>query len=384
MPAEEDNSNSAADAVAKPPESIPAWEDPALRGFVQIRDVRKEFGGIAAVDGVTLDIARGELFTLLGGSGCGKTTLLRMLAGFEQPDSGAIFIDGADMSGVPPYQRPVNMMFQSYALFPHMTVENNIAYGLRRDNTAKAEIRSRVADMLNLVQLSPFAGRRPHQLSGGQRQRVALARALIKNPKLLLLDEPLAALDKKLREQTQFELMNIQDSLGVTFVVVTHDQEEAMVLSTRMAVMHRGKIAQVGEPTSVYEHPESMYVADFVGSTNLLSGRMENGGFVCEELNQTLRVPPLSAAAAAHIAVRPEKITIGREKPADEDRNIVTGTVLDLAYMGGTSIYRVKTASGYLLKVAAPNSRSIGRHAISWDDAVFVSWHAGDSVVLPD
>lgn len=366
-------------------ETAPDWRDPTRGGFVQIRNIRKTFGDFVAVDGATLDIARGELFTLLGGSGCGKTTLLRMLAGFEQPDSGEIFIDGVNMNGIPPYERAVNMMFQSYALFPHMTVEKNIAYGLHRDNTAPAQIRRRVADIIDLVQLGEFVRRRPHQLSGGQQQRVALARALVKNPKLLLLDEPLGALDKKLREQTQFELMNIQDTLGITFVVVTHDQDEAMALSTRMAVMNRGRVLQVGEPRDVYEHPRSKFVADFVGSTNLLSGMLSGEGFACNELKQTLQInaSPNTGDGAVHIAVRPEKIAVTREKPQDERRNIISGTVQDLAYMGGLSVYRVQTSSGHLLKVTAPNSR-IDDHAASWDDAVYLSWRAEDSILLSD
>lgn len=364
---------------------LPQWEDPARRGFVQIREVNKTFSDFVAVEGVTLDIARGELFTLLGGSGCGKTTLLRMLAGFEEPTSGTILIDGVDMSGIPPYERPVNMMFQSYALFPHMTVEKNIAYGLHRDKIDSAQIRRRTADMIDLVQLGPFAHRRPHQLSGGQQQRVALARALVKNPKLLLLDEPLGALDKKLREQTQFELMNIQEQLGVTFIVVTHDQEEAMVLSTRIAVMHQGSVVQVGEPTEVYERPRNKFIADFVGTINLLSGTLCDGGFACSDLGQTLQVDTAAQAAGAptHVAVRPEKITISKEKPADKTCNIVAGVVLDLAYMGGMSVYRIKTNSGFLVKVSAFNNR-IGDRTASWDDPVYLSWRTEDSVLLFD
>ena len=233
------------------------WLDPDAEPFIKVHGVTKRFGPFTAVDNVDLEIYKGELFALLGGSGCGKTTLLRMLAGFETPTSGTIYIDGADMTEVPPYERPVNMMFQSYALFPHMTVERNVAYGLERDGVPKAEVVQRVGEMLAMVELSPFAKRKPHQLSGGQRQRVALARALVKRPKVLLLDEPLGALDKRLREQTQFELMNIQDQLGVTFVVVTHDQEEAMTLSTRIAVMDTGRFMQIGTPTEIYEFPET-------------------------------------------------------------------------------------------------------------------------------
>ncbi|HEV7716185.1 MAG TPA: ABC transporter ATP-binding protein, partial [Steroidobacteraceae bacterium] len=241
--------------AARAEERKAPWKDPRAEPYIRIDDVSKKFGEFTAVNDVSLKIYQGEIFCLLGGSGCGKTTLLRMLAGFEQPSDGRIYIDGADMAGVPPYKRPVNMMFQSYALFPHMTVEQNVAFGLKQEGTPKAEVISRVAEMLSMVKLQDFAKRKPHQLSGGQRQRVALARSLIKRPKLLLLDEPLGALDKKLREHTQFELVNIQEKLGVTFVVVTHDQEEAMTLATRIGVMNQGRIVQVGTPHEIYEYP---------------------------------------------------------------------------------------------------------------------------------
>src|SRR6202049_4472733 len=250
------------------------WKDPAARPYVQVDRITKSFGDFKAVDDVSLKIYKGEIFCLLGASGCGKTTLLRMLGGFETPSAGKIFIDGEDMTGVPPYERPVNMMFQSYALFPHMNVEQNVAFGLKQDRVPKPEIRERVATMLDLVKLGDFAKRKPHQLSGGQRQRVALARALVKRPKLLLLDEPLGALDKKLREHTQFELVNIQEKLGVTFVVVTHDQEEAMTLASRIGVMDQGRIVQVGTPSEIYEYPNSRLVAEFIGSVNMFQGRL--------------------------------------------------------------------------------------------------------------
>ncbi len=254
------------------------WLDPEAEPFIKVQSVSKHFGDFTAVDSVDLDIYKGELFCLLGGSGCGKSTLLRMLAGFETPSSGSIIIDGANMNHVPPYERPVNMMFQSYALFPHMTVESNIAYGLKRDGLAKAEVAHKVEEMLAMVELTQFRKRKPHQLSGGQRQRVALARSLVKQPKVLLLDEPLAALDKRLREQTQFELMNIQDKVGVTFVVVTHDQEEAMTLSTRIAVMDAGRFMQIGTPTEIYEFPTSRLVANFIGNANMFEGRITENG----------------------------------------------------------------------------------------------------------
>ena len=250
------------------------WTDPDAKPYVRIEKVTKKFGDFIAVDDVSLSIYKKEIFCLLGASGCGKTTLLRILAGFERPTSGRIFIDGVDMTSIPPYERPVNMMFQSYAIFPHMTVEQNVAFGLKQERLQKGEIESRVTDMLNLVKLGQFAKRKPHQLSGGQRQRVALARSLVKKPKLLLLDEPLAALDKKLREHTQFELINIQETLGVTFVVVTHDQEEAMTLSTRIGLMNHGEIVQVGTPSEIYEYPNSRFVSEFIGSVNTFEGRL--------------------------------------------------------------------------------------------------------------
>jgi putrescine transport system ATP-binding protein len=250
------------------------WNDPGAKPYVHVERVTKSFGDFKAVDDISLKVYKGEIFCLLGASGCGKTTLLRMLGGFETPTSGRIYIDGEDMTGVPPYERPVNMMFQSYALFPHMNVEQNVAFGLKQDRVPKAQIQERVATMLDLVKLGAFAKRKPHQLSGGQRQRVALARSLVKRPKLLLLDEPLGALDKKLREHTQFELIGLQDQLGVTFIVVTHDQEEAMTLASRIGVMDHGEIVQAGTPSEIYEFPSSRFVADFVGSVNMFEGKL--------------------------------------------------------------------------------------------------------------
>ena len=296
------------------------WADPGETPFIRIKNVTKKFGDFVAVDNVSLNIFKGELFCLLGGSGCGKSTLLRMLSGFEAASGGSIEIDGQDMAGVPPYERPVNMMFQSYALFPHMTVEKNVGYGLKRDGLPKSEIADRVAELLKLVQLESFDKRKPHQLSGGQRQRVALARALAKRPKLLLLDEPLGALDKKLREETQFELMKIQEQLGVTFVVVTHDQEEAMTLATRIGVMNAGEIVQIGEPRDIYEYPNSRFVADFVGSVNMFEGR------VVEDALDHVLIRSDDAGCDIHVghgvssapnqtlwfALRPEKINLSR------------------------------------------------------------------------
>ena len=350
--------------------------------LIRIADVSKSFGAFTAVDGVSLDIAQGELFALLGGSGCGKTTLLRMLAGFEAPTSGRILIDGQDMAGIPPYERPVNMMFQSYALFPHMTVEANVGYGLKHEAMTAEQRRARVAEMLDLVQLSPFAGRRPHQLSGGQRQRVALARALAKQPKLLLLDEPLGALDKKLREHTQFEIKNIQAKTGITFVVVTHDQEEAMTLASRIAVMDRGRIRQTGRPAEVYERPASRFVADFIGSINRFEGevRRSDGGRLSvhvPEADAELTAADASTLAPGTrvtLALRPEKITLSAKRPA-AGQNALRGRITDRAYFGKDSLYRVALASGRLVLVSSLNAT---RDAAGEDGAQPDVWLAFD------
>jgi putrescine transport system ATP-binding protein len=364
------------------------WKDPAARPYVQIDRVCKSFGDFKAVDDVSLKIYKGEIFCLLGASGCGKTTLLRMLGGFETPTSGKIFIDGEDMTGVPPYERPVNMMFQSYALFPHMTVEQNVAFGLKQDRVPKAQIRERVSAMLDLVKLGDFAQRKPQQLSGGQRQRVALARSLVKRPKLLLLDEPLGALDKKLREHTQFELISIQDTLGVTFVVVTHDQEEAMTLASRIGVMNHGEIVQAGTPSEIYEFPSSKFVADFVGSVNMFEGKLiedepEYVRIGSEELGGTIYVSHgISAPPEAVVwaAVRPEKIFMSTAAPEGSD-NVVRGAVQDIAYLGDLSIYLVKLPTGKVVRVTQPNT---SRHAeaIGWDQQVYLSWDASSPVVV--
>jgi putrescine transport system ATP-binding protein len=365
------------------------WTDPDARPYVRIEKVTKKFGDFIAVDDVSLDIYKKEIFCLLGASGCGKTTLLRILAGFERPTSGRIYIDGVDMTSIPPYDRPVNMMFQSYAVFPHMTVEQNVAFGLKQEGMAKSEIASRVADMLELVKLGQFAKRKPHQLSGGQRQRVALARALVKKPKLLLLDEPLAALDKKLREHTQFELINIQETLGVTFIVVTHDQEEAMTLSSRIGLMNHGEILQVGTPSEMYEYPASRFAAEFIGSVNMFEGKLieDEPSYVrigCADLEAPIYVDHgVSSAPGATVwaAIRPEKITIGRERPEQAD-NWAAATVRDIAYMGDVSIYLLKLASGKVVRVTQPN---IHRHAddrITWDEQVYLQWHPESPVVV--
>ena len=366
------------------------WTDPDAKPYVRIEKVTRKFGEFVAVDDVTLDIYKKEIFCLLGASGCGKTTLLRMLAGFERPTSGRIFIDGVDVTSIPPYERPVNMMFQSYAVFPHMTVEQNVAFGLRQEGVAKQEIARRVAEMLEMVKLGQFARRKPHQLSGGQRQRVALARALVKKPKLLLLDEPLAALDKKLREHTQFELINIQETLGVTFVVVTHDQEEAMTLSSRIGLMNHGEIIQVGTPTEMYEYPASRFAAEFIGSVNMFEGKLieDEPSYVrirCDDLEAPIYVDHgVSSAPGATVwaAIRPEKMLITREKPQAAD-NWAAATVQDIAYMGDVSIYLLRLDSGRVLRVTQPNVyRKTDEDRITWDERVHVQWHPASPVVV--
>jgi putrescine transport system ATP-binding protein len=371
-------------AAAKPK----PWNDPNARPYVQVERVTKTFGDFKAVDDVSLKVYKGEFFCLLGASGCGKTTLLRMLGGFETPTSGKIIIDGEDMTGLPPYERPVNMMFQSYALFPHMTVEQNVAFGLKQDRVPKAEIAERVATMLELVKLQDFAKRKPQQLSGGQKQRVALARSLVKRPKLLLLDEPLGALDKKLREHTQFELISLQDKLGVTFVVVTHDQEEAMTLASRIGVMNHGEIVQAGTPSEIYEFPGSKFVADFVGSVNMFEGKLiedepEYVRIGSEELGGVIYVSHgISAPPGATVwaAVRPEKIFMSTTPPASSD-NSARGAVQDIAYLGDLSIYLVKLPTGKVVRVTQPNTT---RHAeaITWEQQVYLSWDATSPVVV--
>jgi putrescine transport system ATP-binding protein len=375
--------------VAEPQPTPQAGHAARATDYVRIERVTKKFGDFVAVDAVSLSIGQGEIFCLLGGSGCGKTTLLRMLAGFETPTSGAIFIDGQDMEGIPPYERPANMMFQSYALFPHMSVTDNVSFGLEQERIAKPEIRTRVGEILELVKMAAFAKRKPHQLSGGQRQRVALARALVKRPKLLLLDEPLGALDKKLREQTQFELLGIQERLGVTFVVVTHDQEEAMTLATRIGVMNRGQIVQVGTPTEIYEYPASRFVADFIGSVNMFEGRLiedepDHVRIDSHELGGTIFVDHgISAAPGATVwtAIRPEKINIDRARPDGRD-NWVSGVVKEIAYMGDISVYLVRIDSGRMVRISRPNIVRQADDRISWDETVYLSWHPSSPIVL--
>ena len=378
----------------KPYVAATPWLDPKAKPFIQIKGLSKQFNDFLAVDNVTLDIYKGELFTILGGSGCGKSTLLRMLAGFETPSEGQIIIDGVDMASIPAYDRPINMMFQSYAVFPHMTVEQNIGYGLKKDKLGKAEIATRVKDMLELVQLSELAKRKPHHLSGGQRQRVALARALIKQPKVLLLDEPLAALDKKLREQTQFELMNLQYELGITFVVVTHDQEEAMTLSDRVAVMDAGKFVQTGTPTQVYESPNNCFVADFFGTINLFNATVISTDTATKTLRAELETTgtQLTASSEAEFAigteviigVRPEKIIVSHQRPGGDHLTITKGAVEDLAYYGNRSLYKVRSQSGRIIQVSAQNYQRSEALALEWDDKVYLSWDSSCNVVLSE
>ena len=366
------------------------WLDPNAVPLVLIDNISKAYDGVPAVDGVALKIFKGEIFSLVGGSGCGKTTLLRMLGGFVTPDTGRITIDGADMAGVPPYDRPTNMMFQSYALFPHMSVRRNVEYGLRRLGVAAQELQRRTDEALEMVQMTALAGRKPHQLSGGQRQRVALARALIRRPKVLLLDEPLSALDKKLREQTQFELMNIQYELGTTFILVTHDQEEAMALSTRIAVMDRGRVVQVGTPAEVYEYPQTRFVANFIGSTNLIEAVVTGTGAGLVHLHAAAFAADLVADDAARVAagqqvcvaLRPEKIRLSKTPPVGERVNAIKGVVWELGYLGNHSLYRIKTGSGKILLVTAPNATRTAEWAIDWSDEVYASWGANACIVL--
>ncbi|MCU0929507.1 MAG: polyamine ABC transporter ATP-binding protein [Burkholderiaceae bacterium] len=355
--------------------------------FLQIQDVVKEFDGFRAVNEVSLDVAKGEIFALLGSSGCGKSTLLRMLAGFEKPTAGRILLAGRDLATLPPYERPMNMMFQSYALFPHLTVWDNIAFGPRREGLSKDEVAGRVESMLKLVQLEKFAQRKPHQLSGGQQQRVALARSLAKKPQLLLLDEPLGALDKKLREQTQIELVNIIEKVGVTCVMVTHDQEEAMTMASRIAIMSEGRFLQVGPPHEIYETPATRFVADFIGNVNLMDGSVsvdepDHVVIDCADCRHYVGHGITGTVGmAVSVALRPEKIHLSRRKPAD-DFNSATGTIKELSYFGSFTVYHVQLASGVLLKVSQTNVQRHRDDEFTWGDTVWAHWSRTAPVVL--
>lgn len=368
--------------------SFAPWADSTAKPYIRFENVSKVFGDHKAVDDLSLTIYEREFFVLLGPSGCGKTTLLRMLGGFEQPTSGRVFLEGQDLKGVPPYRRPVNMMFQSYALFPHMSVEKNIAFGLKQEGMAKPLIAERVEQMLKLVKLESYAKRKPHQLSGGQRQRVALARSLAKRPKVLLLDEPLGALDKKLREETQFELMDLQHELGLTFVIVTHDQEEAMTMADRIAVMDKGKVLQVARPAEIYEAPGSRFVAEFIGSINTFEGELiqKAGGAarIRDRSGTEFEVAVNTSAATGDsvaLAIRPEKIHISRERP-DDAVNAIDGEVWDIAYLGDMTLYNVKLDDGRIVKTSMINNRRSVEDALTWHDRAWVSFAPDAGVVL--
>lgn len=356
--------------------------------LLEIKGLTKSFDGHVAVDGLNLTINQGELFALLGASGCGKSTLLRMLAGFEQPSAGKIILDGEDLAEIPPYRRPVNMMFQSYALFPHMTVADNIAFGLKQDGMSRQEIDETVKQMLELVHMSDYAKRKPHQLSGGQKQRVALARSLAKKPKLLLLDEPMGALDKNLREKMQLEVVNILERVGVTCVMVTHDQEEAMTMASRMAIMNKGQFVQIGSPESIYEHPNSQFSAKFVGTVNIFEGMVENSqNDSCIVRSQELEHPicineGISGVTGVPvmIGVRPEKMTLSTH--ANHSANSCTGVVEDIAYMGNQSIYHVRLPSGKLVTATLQNTTRLRKDMPTWEEKVTLSWDMESCVVL--
>ena len=367
--------------------SFAPWTDNNAKPYIVFDGVTKKFGDFTAVDNLSLAIFEREFFALLGASGCGKSTLLRMLAGFDEPTSGRILLDGQDLRGIPPYRRPVNMMFQSYALFPHMTVEQNIAFGLKQEGMPRDRIAQRVAEMLKLVKLVQFAKRKPHQLSGGQRQRVALARSVAKRPKVLLLDEPLGALDKKLREETQFELMDLQQELGLTFVIVTHDQEEAMTMADRIAIMDKGEVIQVATPAEIYEAPGSRFVANFVGNVNMFEGRVK-----CRE-QDTVRIEgadggeivvenagDAEAGNDVAFAIRPEKIRVSSKKPAAG--NAMQGEIYDIAYLGDMTVYHVKLDDGQVVKASALNVSRVTEDPLSWNDKAWISFAPDAGVVL--
>jgi putrescine transport system ATP-binding protein len=369
--------------------SFAPWADPGSKPYISFENVTKKFGDFVAVNDLSLIVYEREFFALLGASGCGKSTLLRMLAGFDGPTSGRILLDGQDLKGIPPYRRPVNMMFQSYALFPHMTVEGNVAFGLKQEGMPGPEVDKRVKEMLELVKLEPFAKRKPHQLSGGQRQRVALARSVAKRPKVLLLDEPLGALDKKLREETQFELMDLQQELGLTFMVVTHDQEEAMTMADRIAVMDKGRIVQVATPAEIYEAPASRFIADFVGTVNMFEGKVtareynvatidSGNGFVIRADN----AGEAKSGSTVWFAVRPEKIRVSSKRPENAGLNAAEGEVWDIAYLGDMTLYHVRLDDGRMVRTSLINSERTTQDPLSWHDRAWISFQPDAGVVL--
>ena len=378
--------------TAAPQSGFAPWNDPATQPIIRFENVTKRFGDFVAVDNITLDIYEREFFALLGPSGCGKTTLLRMLAGFEKPTEGRVIVEGKDITDLAPYERPnINMMFQSYALFPHMTVERNVGFGLRQEKMPDDQIKQRVDEAMAMVELGKFAHRKPHQLSGGQQQRVALARAIAKKPRLMLLDEPLGALDKKLRNQAQFELMRIQEQTGTTFVIVTHDQEEAMTVASRIAVMNQGRLEQVSTPGEIYESPRSRYVAQFIGDVNIMEGKV-----VSLPGDGTVEITPasgdgrifkagacegLSVGQQVWLSVRPEKFRISLEPP-QSTVNVVKGRVDDVGYLGSISHYHVHTEAGNRVTALRANSSHSVERSISWDDTVWLEWPADSAVVL--
>ncbi len=369
------------------------WNDPNAKPLIQFKNVTKRFGDFTAIDNQSFDIYEQEFFALLGPSGCGKTTLMRMLAGFETPTEGMILLGGQDIAPIPPNKRAVNMMFQSYALFPHLNIWENIAFGLKRDRLPKDQIDARVTEMLKLTRLEKFAKRKPHQCSGGQRQRVALARSLAKAPKLLLLDEPLGALDAKLRQDTQFELMDIQEKTGTTFVIVTHDQEEAMTVASRVAVMDHGRIIQADTPARIYEMPSSVYVADFIGDVTIITGTAmpaadgaEGYDISFAEGQPALRATSdlqLDKGQTCHLAIRPEKVSITAEKP-EGAANALQGKILDIAYLGNLSTYHVELPDGRIIKSQTANTRRLSRRSFTWEDSVWLSWSDTAGVLLKE